>query len=214
MRLVKVEVFENTTKKGGYQVNMTVQFHQPDDDVNAVKDRILAFFEKEGDGSIPLVSHDTAKEEETESKPRGRRRRKDVGGKPSDELDDDGDVKNGSDESDPEDAPEPEKPRRRRRKKAEEAPAEEPEAEEEPEEEAPKPRRRRRKKAEAEEPEGPTKEDVAKAASMAASELGAETAAEIILDYAPTGKLDDIPAEKRQEFIDDVNNELSDDPED
>lgn len=207
MRLVKVEVFENTTKKGGYQVNMTVQFHQPDDDVNAVKDRILAFFEKEGDGSIPLVSHDTAKEE-TESKPRGRRRRKDVGGKPSDEVEKEPEAE------EPEEEPEPEKPRRRRRKKAEEAPAEEPEAEEEPEEEAPKPRRRRRKKAEAEEPEGPTKEDVAKAASMAASELGAETAAEIILDYSTSHKLDDIPAEKRQAFIDDVNNELSDDPED
>ena len=87
--------------------------------------------------------------------------------------------------------PEPEKPTRRRRGKNEEKPT----------------RRRRGKKTE---PSGPTKEDVALAASKAAEELGTKLAAEIIGDYSDTGKIDDIPEDKREEFIKEVELELSD----
>ena len=84
----------------------------------------------------------------------------------------------------------------------------EPEAEPEPE----KPRRRRRT-AEAEpEPEAesstPSQADVAKAASLAAKELGPKLAADIVLDYSESGRIDGIPEDKRQAFIDEVNAEL------
>lgn len=201
MRLVKATLFENTTEKGGHQCQLEVQFHMEDISIDAAMGRIQAFFEG---GDVEQA------EPAEEPKKRGRRRRKDVGGRPSDELDKpaettvEEDVQT-AEESFEEEEPEPAKPRRRRRKKAEEA---EPEPEVEEEEEAPKPRRRRRKKTE--EPTGPTQEDVAKAASAAAQELGSEVLVEIIMDYSPSGKLDDIPDEKRQEFIDDINNELSD----
>ncbi len=100
------------------------------------------------------------------------------------------------------DDPEPSKPKRRRKAKAA--------APDEGEGAAPaKPKRRRRSKAKAEEPAGPTKEDVAKAASDAAETLGSAIAGDIIADYSDTGMLDDIPEDKREAFIKEVEFELS-----
>ena len=107
-----------------------------------------------------------------------------------------------------EEEPEQPKPRRRRKKaEAEENEAEETEAEETEE----KPKRRRRKKAEEPEDTGPTQEDVAKASSALAEAHGNKFAGEIIAYYSDTGKLADIPADKRQAFLDEVDNELYED---
>ena len=71
-------------------------------------------------------------------------------------------------------------------------------------------RRRGRRKT-----SGPSKEDVAKAASAGAEELSAEAMGEIIAEYSDSHKIDDIPEERRKEFIDAVEHELSvDDEED
>ncbi len=71
-------------------------------------------------------------------------------------------------------------------------------------------RRRRRKAAE---PEGPTAEEVAKVAADAAEELGDKIVKEIVADYSESGKIADIPAEKRQDFINEINYNLSDEGE-
>lgn len=132
-----------------------------------------------------------ASTEEEEEKPR-RRRRSPKAEEPEEE------------EEEEEEEPE-EKPQRRRRRKAEEPEEEEEETEEEEE----PPKRRRRRKAE--EPSGPTYEDVTKAASSAASNLGPRIAAEIALEFSPeTGRLEDIPQSKWQKFIDTVEFELGD----
>lgn len=111
--------------------------------------------------------------------------------------------------------PEPASPRRRRaakdepEEKTEEAPRRRRRAAEEPEEKAEG--RRRRRSAEPEEPKGPTADDVAKAASEAAQKLGPKITAEIIGEFSDSGKLDGIPADKRQAFIDEINFELNGD---
>lgn len=132
---------------------------------------------------------------------------------------------------DTEAAPEadPEKPKKRTRKKAETAEEPEPEATEEPkkrtrkkaeaedkepEKEEPK-KRTRKKKEEAKEPEfdGPSQDDVNLAAANLAEAFGSEEAGSIIVDggFSPeTGMVSDIPPEKRQEFLDEVDFQMAD----
>ena len=126
-----------------------------------------------------------------------------------------------AEEPEPEPEPEPAQPRRRRGAAAEE-PKDEPKeeaaprrrrgaAKEEPEpeaEEKPAGRRRRGGGAEPEKPKGPSQDDVAKAASNAAQNLGPKVTAEIISEFSESGKLDGIPAEKRQKFINTIRYEL------
>jgi len=130
-------------------------------------------------------------------------------------------------EPEPEPEPEPAQPRRRRGAAAEEkeeskeeaaprrrrgAAKEEPEAEAE---EKPAGRRRRGNGAsEPEKPKGPTADDVAKAASNAAQNLGPKVTAEIIGEFSDSGKLDGIPADKRQKFINTIRYELGEIEED
>lgn len=121
----------------------------------------------------------------------------------------------------PEPEPEPASPRRRRGAAAAEEPEAEPvkeeaaprrrrgAAKEEPEAEPEKPAgRRRRGGGEAEAPKGPTQDDVAKAASNAAQSLGPKVTAEIIGEFSESGKLDAIPAVKRQKFINTIRYEM------
>lgn len=124
--------------------------------------------------------------------------------------------------------PVPDTPPRARRSRAKPVPEPEsesepvPEPESEPESESESepesevtPSRRRRGRGKPKDtdgddkPKGPTKQDVAKAASHGAEELGADVMGDIIVEYASTGKIDNIPADKRQAFIDEVNHEVS-----
>jgi len=114
-------------------------------------------------------------------------------------------------ESESEPVPEPES---EPESESESEPESESESESEPESEA-TPSRRRRGRGKPKDtdgddkPKGPTKQDVAKAASLGAEELGADVMGDIISEYSESGMVDDIPTEKRQAFIDEVNHEVS-----
>ena len=58
---------------------------------------------------------------------------------------------------------------------------------------------------------GPTKADVAKVASEAAEKLGTKLTAEIVADYAESGKIEDVPEDKREAFIKELNYNMEDD---
>ena len=96
---------------------------------------------------------------------------------------------------------EPNKPKRRRRSAQKEEPEDEPEEEEE------QPKRRRRKSA-AKDDDAPSEDDVAKACTLGSEELGTKFMKKIIMEFSEDGTLASIPADKRQDFIDEINNEI------
>lgn len=107
-------------------------------------------------------------------------------------------------------ATEEEKPEKTTRRRTASSTTTSPSEEAEPEAESEEKPKTRRRAAAKKEPEfdGPSKEDVAKAASEGVLALGEEIMTEIICEHSDTGKIDDIIPESRKPFIDAVNFEL------